>query len=364
MPCEETNPCEPCTPYDNCGCLNPTTFECVTKPGVCAALGITDDMNGKQALAAACAKVAEILESKGKVLIDENDTCPENLWDKLEEGLNISFTQTGSGCDKKIVINSSTGGVAVDVNAKVSAADTVTGYLYDKIDGGTYLAKSILNPGANEVLRLQLVPSTLLSTDVGNQLVLGGDGKLKTLYTTPDGSETKVINGVGTSVTGTGTLADPYIVSTNPSIQVVRPCFDSIWRNVTLVSSGNANVVYSSGVPQYRYRYDGTVEFRGSITYAVSFGAYTSGDRKFTIPMANIPITCLTAGELGGIADLKGINYIDIPQASADQITQQYGYIIRKSAQNLILEFQSSFIAATAKSIVVNFEGAVMHPAI
>lgn len=80
--------------------------------------------------------------------------------------------------------------------------------------------------------------------------------------------------------------------------------------------------------------------------------------------MGNIPITCLTAGEQAGTADLKGITYIDVPQASADQITQQYGYIIRKSSQNYILEFQSSFTGATTKTIVVNFEGTVVHPSI
>ena len=131
-----------------------------------------------------------------------------------------------------------------------------------------------------------------------------------------------------------------------------------------MVATGNANVVYASGTPQYRYRYDGTVEFKGSATYTVAFGAYSTSNRKYTITIGNIPTTCLTSGELAGIADLKGINYIDVPQASADQIVQQYGYIIRKSGSNLIVEFQSSFTASTSKSMVINFEGAVIHPTI
>jgi len=61
---------------------------------------------------------------------------------------------------------------------------------------------------------------------------------------------------------------------------------------------------------------------------------------------------------------LKSINYIDVPQASADQITQMYGYIVRKSTQNLIVEFQSSFSASTSKTIVVNFDGVISHPSI
>jgi hypothetical protein len=79
--------------------------------------------------------------------------------------------------------------------------------------------------------------------------------------------------------------------------------------------------------------------------------------------MGNIPTTCLTLAEQIGTADLKGINYIDAPQAG-DQITQQYGYIIRKSANNILLELQSAFIGATSKTVVVNFDGAVSHPQI
>ena len=144
----------------------------------------------------------------------------------------------------------------------------------------------------------------------------------------------------------------------------MRPCFDNIWRAVTLVATGNPNVTYVSGAPQYRYRFDGTIEFKGSATYSVAFGTYQTANRKYTITIGNLPTTCLTLGEQAGVADLKGITYIDIPQASADQITQQYGYIIRKSSVNMIIEFQSSFTAATTKSIVVNFEGAVSYPSI
>lgn len=355
-----SNPCtcDPCSQYDNCGCLNPTTAGCVTTSKARECLGTEAGENLEDVID----KIEEVACDAGKVMIDSDDTCPEYLFDKLEEGLNISFAITGTGCDRKIQINATEGGVPVDVNAKVSSDDTTSGYLDEKIVTGTYLTKNVLSPAGNEKLELDVVPETLISTDVGNQLVLGGDGGLKTLYTAPDGSETIVTEGVGVIVSGTGTSLDPYIISTNPSIQIIRPCFDGVWRNVTLVASGNANVVYASGNPQFRYRYDGTIEFRGSITYTVAFSQYSSSGRKYTVPMGNIPITCVTAGEMAGTKDLKSINYIDIPQVGADQWGQMYGYVIRMSAQNLILEFQSSFISATSKSIVVNFEGATIHP--
>jgi hypothetical protein len=365
MACNEHDPCQEDCPdlYDNCGCTNPNTFGCTTFTGT--SLECTDILNGENGddiLAKIDTVICELQEDTGKVYIDGTDTCPEYLFDKLEEGTNISFNITGTGCDRKLVINAVEGGDPVDVNVQITDDDTTTGYLYDKVDTGTYLTKSVLNPGGNEQLSIDVEPSTLVSADSGNQITIGTDGGLKTAYTTPDGSETKVQQGVGVTVSGTGTLADPYIVSTNPAIQIIRPCFDGIWRNITLVATGNPNVVYASGQPQFRYRFDGTVEFRGQATYTVAFGTYQTANRKYTVTIGSLPTICLSGGELAGTSDLKSINYIDIPQASADQITQQYGYIIRKATANIIIEFQSSFTGATSKSIVVNFEGAVIHP--
>ncbi len=359
-----SNPCinnDPCSSYDDCGCLNPTTFPCVTTTKAYTNLAVTSGEDGSSVLD----KIDDRIGDLGKVLVDGSDTCAEFLSEKLVAGLNVSFGITGSGCNRVITINSTTGGVAVDVNAKVSAADSTSGYLSDKLDGGTYIHKTILNAGLNEQLELDIVPADLISADVGNQIVVGVDGGLKTLYTAPDGTETAVIAGSGVTVTGSGSSVDPYIVSINPSITAVRTCFDSTWRPISLVASGNVNVSYTAGAPQYRYRYDGTIEFKGSITYSVDFGAYTTGNRKYTIPMGNIPTTCITAGEQIGVVDMKGINYVEAPGVGPDQISQFYGYIVRKSAQNLILEFQSAYLAAsTVKSIVVNLDGCVQHPTI
>lgn len=360
-PCTQPDPCDPCNQYDNCGCVNPTTFGCVTTNKSRECLDIDSGTNGEDILDAIEEKLCENI---GKVKLTADDTCPEYLEDKIAAGTNISISFTGSGCDRQMVIHAVEGGEPVDVHVQVSDNDTTAGNLYDKIDGGTYLTKSILNPGGNEKVELELQIAQLISADIGNQIILGGDGGLKTSYTAPDGSETIIIAGVGAVVSGSGTSIDPYIISTNPSIQVARPCFDNTWRNITLVASGNPNVVYTSGAPQYRYRHDGTIEFRGSITYTVAFGNYQSSNRSFTIPMGSIPVSCITAGEQAGTVDLKSINYIDVPQAGADQYTQMYGYIIRKNAQNLSLVFQSSFIGSTSKSVVVNLEGAVSYPTI
>lgn len=352
MSCENVNNCDSCSQYEDCGCPNPNTFGCTTYSGThLSCLDVDNAEDGDSILSKIDAKVCEI----GKVLVDSGDVCPKYLFEKLEAGLNITLTVVGSGCDEVIRIDAVDGGVPIDINAKVSAADTTTGYLYDKLKTGTYLSKVIENPAGNEDILFDVVPVTLLSTDVNNPLYIGTDGGLMSTCIAPDGSETKIIEGTGVTVSGTGTTVDPYIISTNPSIQVVRACFDSVWRDITLVPTGNANVVYLSGQPQYRYRFDGTIEFRGSISFSVAFAANTAANRKYTITMGNIPTTCVTLVEQAGTSDLKSITYIE-------SVGQMYNYIIRKSTQNILLEFQSSFSAATSKTIVVNFDGTISHP--
>lgn len=311
--CLEHNPC-----YDNCGCLYPTTFDCITKPGTLPCLGVTDDMNGLEALAAI-----------------EAAFC----------ALTITPPEPGS-----------------DVFVKASVTDTTSNYLTNKLVVGSFLTKTLVNASGNEQIRLNVSPAALISTDAGNILDIGTDSKLRAIVTVP-AADIVVVGGSFVTVTGTGPASDPFVVSINPSIEVVRSCFDSTWRNITIVATGTGDVTFVSGTPQYRYRFDGTIEFRGSITHTVNFGTYATSARQRTITMGNIPTSCLTAGEQAGTKDLKSVMYIDAPGAG-DQITQQYGYIIRKNTQNIVLVFQSSFISATTKTVVVDFEGAVSHPLI
>lgn len=307
------NPC-----YDNCGCLNPTTFECITKPGNHDAIGVTNDMNG-----------LEVLEAINTTI----------------NNLEIPSPIPGS-----------------DVFAKVSSSDTTTDYLNNKIVVGQFLTKTTINPAGNEQIRLNANLAEMISSDSGNELEIGTDNKLRVIPAPPV-VDVALIAGAGVTVTGTGVSADPWIVSTNPSISAARSCFTGTWTNLTLSAPSDPDVVYLSGVPQYRIRFDGTIEFKGSITYNVTFGAYSTSNRKKTVVMAVMPTSCLSSGEQAGVADLKSINYIDQPGVG-DQITQMYGYIIRKSTLNIILEFQSAYIAGATKTIVVNFEGAVSHPSI
>lgn len=317
--CEEVNPC-----YDNCGCLNPTTFECITKPGAHSNLGIINSMTGTQVLY-------------------QIESTIEQIKENIQTIGYSGYSGTGS-----------------DTKTSISSNDLTTGFLNDKTQNGIFVKKTIVNSGAAEKLKWDITLSDLISADVDNTLTLGGDSKLK--IGAPVDNKTYITEGNGIDITGTGTLLDPKVITSTATIQIARNCFDGIWRNISLAATGNANVVYIAGAPKYRYRYDGTIEFKGNITYTVAFGAYSTGDRKQSAAVGPLATTCVTLVEQNGQTDLKGINYIDTPQVSADQIVQQYGYIIKKNAQNITIDFQSSFTNSTSKTIVVTFDGVVSHP--
>jgi hypothetical protein len=170
--------------------------------------------------------------------------------------------------------------------------------------------------------------------------------------------------GNGITITGSNTAADPYIISANGFIQTVRPCFDGQWKDFINSSLAAPGVQFVSSNAKYRIRYDGTVEFKGNVTYTVNFSNYNGSNSKYSILAGGIGSTCITLPEQNGVYQLKGISFIDTPQAAADQITQTYGYIIRKSSKDIYIDFQSAFSDATTKTIVVSFDGAVFHPSL
>lgn len=311
--CTDCNDCSSdCYDY---GCLNPTTFECVTKPGTHEDIGVTNDMTGTEVL----------------------------------EAINTTI--------KNLVLPSPS---SADIYSKVSATDTTSNYLTNKLVVGTFLTKTILNPAANEQIRFNLDINSVISADADNELALGTDGKLRVLPV-PVAADIQVVAGSGVTVSGTGPASDPFIVSINPSITAARTCFDGVWNDLSLIATGTGDVTYVSGTPKYRIRFDGSIEFKGSATYIVNFGAYSTSGRKRTITLGALPTTCLNLSEQTGTSDLKSINYIDQP-GSGDQITQMNGFIIRKINQNILVEFQSSYITSTTKTIVVSFDGAISHP--
>jgi hypothetical protein len=361
MSCNHTDPCkDPCNAdpcYDNCGCLNPTTFECVSKPGNHHALKVSNDMNGKQVLSAIDNKIAELEDISGKVSIDHEDFCPGNLINKIEAGQNISITQVGEGCNKKLVIRGGAGigPAGSDINVKVSPSDTTSGLLNSKVDVGSFLTKTIIGGTGNQKLRVDLGPlSNLLSTDSGNALILGADSKLKTSYVSPNGSETKIQGAGVISVTGSGTNADPYVIFTNPSIFPLRASFDGKWKPLSLTSSAGL-VIISSDV-HYRFRFDGTIEFKGVARFNVTFSIGTNSSdyqNLFTFPIGGTnPISNPT--EISRDSVMKSIyNY------SGNSFT---GYNIYLRGGKLGIKFTfTGNVTTVPLTYIVDFDSASYH---
>lgn len=334
MSCHDINntPCgcgDPCNQgigncYDDCGCLNPTSFSCIENLEVALPnIGAEKSMNGLEVMSA------------------------------IDYALGVIKNDLAS-------FSAPVGNIS-DIRAKISATDTTTGYLEAKIIAGAHMKPVVLNRGNNEQLRLNVTPETLISKDGGNLLTKGQDGLLRVFFK-QDGAATKIRNGQGIEVTGSGTNEDPYVLTAKGFLQAKRNCFDGVWREFILGETGISGVRYTSGKPQYRIRHDGTIEFKGNAVYTVNFGNYDSVDRKFVISAGSLGVSCITAAEQNNLTDLKSITYIDVPQPSADQITQQYSYIIRKKNQDILLEFQSSFSENTTKTVVVSFDGAIYHP--
>ena len=92
-------------------------------------------------------------------------------------------------------------GAATDVRVKVTAADTTTDYLFNKIAAGSNISLNVLNPGTNEQLEISAV---------------GGSGSLTGTYTNGGG----VVLGDAVYISGTDTVgrADASGLSTAPCV--------------------------------------------------------------------------------------------------------------------------------------------------
>lgn len=368
--CGSCNPVNPC--YDNCGCLNPTTFECITNiKQNYTHIPFNINQNGHDFLLQLNATINGLKENQFKVRADDSDTCPDSLFDKIEAGNeNITLEVTGSGCNRKLVISAGEdiGSAGVDRYVKISANDTTSDYLTNKIVNGTYVKKTVLNPGSDEELRLDISIADLISGDSGNQLIQGNDGKLKTSFSAPDGSETKVsvAQGQGLTISGAGTSADPYVLGSTGSNFPLRSYFNGVWRNLTFSNNGEANISVSSQNVQFRYRWDGTIEFRGSVTYSVQF---TTANKRIIAVAAQFPAngsTNVTSAELNRVVNLKNYMTFDTPTTigAPNLIGYNVNMLAAASNQNANIQIEFMHNVAATKSIVITFDGCQYHPAL
>lgn len=368
--CNDCNSVNPC--YDNCGCLNPTTFECITNINQnYPHIPFNVNQNGQELLIQLNSTLNTLKENQFKVRADDSDTCPDSLFDKIEAGNeNITLEVTGSGCNRKLVISAGEdiGSAGADIYAKVSANDTTSDYLTNKFTSGTYVKKSVINPGGDEKIKFDIVIADLISGDSGNQLTQGIDGKLKTSFVTPDGSETKlsVISNQGLTLQGTGTIGNPYIIGTNGAIFAIQPFCDGVWRSMIFTNGSNSDVTLNSQSAQYRLRFDGTIEFRGVINYTVNF----TTSNKVNITAHNFttggsimfPSSVFTrAVNLKSFVTFSDPNVINLtPKLTGYNINTLVPGSSPTSPVPIVIEFLND--TNGPKNIVVTLDGCQYHP--
>jgi len=89
MGCNDYNPCSDCAPkveYDNCGCLDFPSFECLTYYGVpITTLGVTKGMNGEAVLI----KIADAITGKQFTKVT---TSEMNALEDMTEGDSVFNT--------------------------------------------------------------------------------------------------------------------------------------------------------------------------------------------------------------------------------------------------------------------------------
>jgi len=135
-----------------------------------------------------------------KAKVTAADTTTDVLNNKITPGVGIATAVLNPGGNETLEISAP--GSTTDERAKVTAADTTTDVLNNKIAVGVNMAKVILNPGGNEQLGLVSVDSKITVTgadtteDVLNNKIVAGVG-IATAVLNPGANETLQISAPG-----------------------------------------------------------------------------------------------------------------------------------------------------------------------
>jgi hypothetical protein len=166
--------------------------------------------------------ICNLQNDSGLVIVDNNDTNPGTLTQKLVAGANIVLTGIGYGTYEQIRIDAVLGGQIQDQYVKASATDSVAGFLDQKLVVGPCMYIQKVNPGLNESL----------------QVFIDWNCALNQLSQLP-GFCTLVNN----CIPNLPTVTCPYIILNNPAI--TGSTMSASW-----VSSGVSFNVYIDGILQ------------------------------------------------------------------------------------------------------------------
>lgn len=149
-------------------------------------------------------RVFESIQASSNILVSDNDTTPAKLFAKLTAGAGVGLTILNPGANETVEIEVLTGAPGT---VGVTAADTTLDFLNPKLTVGTGLSKTVVNPGANETLNL-------VNTAAGLVTVTGAD-------TTPAVLNSKVTVGPGLAKSTVNPGANEVLHITNAASQSI-----------------------------------------------------------------------------------------------------------------------------------------------
>lgn len=257
-------------------------------------------------------------------LISNTNNSADGSETKINAGTNVTITGTGT-VSSPYVINS-TDTVANGSETKINEGDNIT------ITGnGTQSTPYIINADLTDLGIIKTVNNEVISP-TQSLSIINNEPTGKVLVTkeyvqsiipnTPDGSETKINSGNNISMTGSGTISNPYIIN---SISNAGSVYINPGDNVEIIGNGtvenpyvitsiDTNTTYSAGTGVSLIGTTFNIEnLQKVITYPADFIGtnYTiaNADNNYTI-IVNNGSTAVTITVPSGLTSKIGVGFI------------------------------------------------------
>lgn len=230
---------------------------------------------------------------------------------KLSGGTNVTITGSGTTASPYVISSTDVKPTAVSITGTDTKTLTMT------LSDGSTVSGTFTDKDTDTTYTMSLSGSTLTLTPSS------GTAQIVTLPTA-DGSETKVTAGTGVTVTGSGTTASPYVVSstaaadgsetkvqtTDPLLAVTGSGTTASPYNVAYVGprvlykycayiTGNGN---SGGAPAVQEIYDNIPGGVGAWSYGGCNGFYTNNNITYSFNRANTVVQVTPVTQWSGLA--------------------------------------------------------------
>jgi hypothetical protein len=241
-----------------------------------------------------------------------NNPLPDGSETKIEAGSNTTVTGTGTILNPYIISSTSEDSeIFLEEGDNVTITGTGTSldpYVINADTGNVGLIKTELN----EIIAPTQTLSIINSESTGKVLVTK-EYVESVIPSTPDGSETKINEGDNVTITGTGTVSDPYIINSIPPITESVYIFSGDDINVT--GTGTVEDPFYINATGLDLKVDKNSDIVGNtftkITYD-SKGLVLSGENATTEDIDDsLDKRYVTDSDLINLSNLSGINHGD-----------------------------------------------------